>query len=178
MVQKPFVIAISAVSGGGKTTVAKALSEQLPNARALYFDELSLSGPDDIPKWIHEGGDPHVWDLAPLVGALNELSTESPDFIVLDYPFLYGHRQVSELIDQAVFIDTPLDIAMARRVIRDFAGRSMEDVIRDMQHYLSHARPAYLSMLNTVKPRADLVVDGSLPPSEIVGMIMQRVPSK
>lgn len=60
---KPFVIAISAVSGGGKTTVATHLAEQLYNSRAIYFDELELCGPEDIPKWVEEGGDPHAWDL-------------------------------------------------------------------------------------------------------------------
>lgn len=171
------VIAISAVSGGGKTTVAKCLAEQLPNSRAIYFDDFDLRGPEDIPKWVEEDGDPHAWDLTPLVDAFSTLCAESPDYVVLDYPFLYGHRQMSEFINLAVFIDTPLDIAMARRIIRDYEGRPGEDVIEDLRHYLSRARPAYVDMLNTVKPQADLIVDGTLPLPEIVESICSRMAS-
>lgn len=177
MVGQPCVIAISAVSGGGKTTVAKGLAEQLRNSRAIYFDDFDLRGPEDIPKWIEEGGDPHAWDLTPLVDAFSASCAESPDFVVLDYPFLYGHRQMSEYINLAVFIDTPLDIAMARRIIRDFEGCPIEDAIAEMQHYLSRARPAYVDMLNTVKPQSDLVVDGTLPLPEVVRIICERIAS-
>jgi uridine kinase len=176
-VGKPFVIAISAVSGGGKTTVTKHLAEQLHNSRAIYFDELELCGPEDIPKWVEEGGDPHAWDLTPLVEVPTEFYAESPDFIVLDYPFLYGHSQMTKFINLAVFVDTPLDIAMARRVIRDFEDRPTEEVIREMQHYLSRARLAYVDMFNTVKPQSDLVVDGTLSVQEIVGIILERLRS-
>lgn len=177
MVEKPFVIAISAVSGGGKTTVAKCLAERLPNSKVLYFDDFDLHGPEDIPKWVEEGGDPHAWDLTPLFKAFSAFCLESPDFIVLDYPFLYGHAQMSEYIDLAVFIDTPLDIAMARRIIRNSEGRSGEDVIEEMQHYLSRARPAYVDMLVKVKPQSDLIVDGVLPLPEIVEIISERIAS-
>jgi len=177
MVGQPYVIAISTVSGGGKTTVAKCLAERLPNSRVLYFDDFDLCGPEDIPKWVAEGGDPHAWDLTPLVEAFSVFCAESPGFIVLDYPFLYGHRQMSEFIDLAVFIDTPLDIAMARRIIRDFKDRRIDDVIKEMQHYLSSARPAYVDMLNRVKPQSDLIVDGTLPPPRIVELICERIAS-
>lgn len=175
MVAQPYVIAISAVSGGGKTTVARCLAEQLPNSRTIGFDDFDLRGPDDIPKWVDEGGDPHAWDLTPLVEAFSALYAESLNFIILDYPFAYGHRQMSEFVNLAVFIDTPLDVAMARRIIRDFEGRLAEDVIRDMHHYLSRARPAYLDMLNTVKPQSDLVVDGTLPLPQVVKSICERI---
>lgn len=112
-----------------------------------------------------------------LVEVLTEFCAESPDFIVLDYPFLYGHRQMNKFTNLAVFINTPLDIAMARRVIRDFEGRPTEEVIREMQHYLSRARPAYVDMLNTVKPQSDFVVDGSLSVQEIVDVILERLTS-
>lgn len=76
MVGLPCVSAVSAVSGGGKTTVAKCLAEKLPNSRAIYFDDFDLSGPDDIPKWMEEGGDPHAWDLTSLVEAFSTLYVE------------------------------------------------------------------------------------------------------
>ena len=175
MAEKPYVIAISAVSGGGKTTVTKCLAEQLPNSRALHFDDFDLRGPEDFAKWLDEGGDPHAWDLTPLVDAFSTLCAESPEYVVLDYPFLYRHGQMRGFINLAVFVDTPLDIAMARRIIRDFEGRVIEDVIAEIQHYLSRARPAFVDMLTTVKPASDLIVDGTLPLWDIVKSIRERI---
>ncbi|WP_404407056.1 hypothetical protein [Jeotgalibacillus malaysiensis] len=52
------VISIAAVSGGGKTTLAKQLLQSLPNAEALYFDEIEFQkAPEDLTKWVDEGGD-------------------------------------------------------------------------------------------------------------------------
>lgn len=172
---QPYVIAISAVSGGGKTAVSQRLVKQLPNAKAIYFDDFDLRGPDDISAWVKSGGDPHIWDLTPFVESFNRLRAELPGFIVLDYPFLYGHRQMSELINLAVFIDTPLDIAMARRIIRDHEGHLGADIIEEMRYYLSRARLAYLDMLRTIKPQADLVVDGALPLLDVVKIIGERL---
>lgn len=45
------VITINALSGGGKTTVVKALLERIPNSKALFFDDRDYdlaSGIDDI----------------------------------------------------------------------------------------------------------------------------------
>lgn len=46
----PFVIAISAVSGGGKTTITKLLNQELHNSKILLFDEYEFNGTDDIIK--------------------------------------------------------------------------------------------------------------------------------
>ncbi len=51
MSKRTYIIAINAMSGGGKTTTTKELQKQLPNAKALYFDDRNYdydSGIDDI----------------------------------------------------------------------------------------------------------------------------------
>ncbi len=42
--RKPIVVAVAAVTAGGKTTTVHALAERLPGARALYFDDYSFPG--------------------------------------------------------------------------------------------------------------------------------------
>lgn len=75
----------------------------------------------------------------------------------MDFPFAYKHFKTSKLIDFAVFIDTPLDIAMARRVTRDFKGNSVENIFLDMNNYISKGRRGYLEMLKTIKPNSDIM---------------------
>lgn len=167
----PLVIAISAVSGGGKTTITKLLNQKLHNSKVLFFDEYDFDGPDDIVNWVENGANHNEWNLTPLIEDLEVLITEPLDYIVLDFPFSYKHSQVSEFIDFSVFIDTPLDIALARRVIRDFRDSSTENILFDMENYISSGRRAYLDMLNTIKPNADFIVDGTLPVNEILNVI-------
>ena len=171
----PFVIAIAAVSGGGKTTVTKLLNQKCENSKALYYDDYDINGPDDIVNWIDGGGDPNEWDLTPFIKDLDILLNETLDYIILDFPFSYKHDQVRKFIDYSIFIDTPLDIAMARRVIRDYGGSSAGNIIMDMNQYISRGRRAYLSMLTNIKPDADLVVDGTLEASKVAEGIIEHV---
>ena len=148
MNSKPFIISIAAVSGGGKTTVARHLRESLKNAEALYFDDYDFpKQPDDICEWVENGADPNAWDLSPMLDDLDELIAKHSkplDYIILDYPFAYTHPAFAGRIDFAVFIDTPLDVALARRILRDYAQSSADDIRNHLQHYLNRSRDAFL----------------------------------
>jgi uridine kinase len=172
--KKSLIIAIAAVSGGGKTTVTTRLNQLLPKSKALFFDDYDFEGPDDIPEWVERGGDCNEWKLMPLVSDINSLTSpisSEIDFILLDYPFANSHNEMKGYIDLTVFIDTPLDIAMARRIMRDFSKASSEQIHNELAHYLSRGRDAYLNMLNTTKPNSELIIDGSLSVDEIVNQI-------
>ena len=176
--KQPFVIAIAAVSGGGKTTVTSLLVEKLHYSKALYFDDYDFDGPDDILKWVENGADYSEFDLTPLVKDIEGLLAEPLNFIVLDYPFGYKQEQIKKYIDFAVFIDTPLDIAMARRIMRDYKNSSIESILLDMDVYLTNGRQAYLEMLKTIKPMSDFVIDGALSASEITNIIYEHIKAK
>lgn len=72
---KPFILSVNAIAGGGKTTTTRELQKRLPNAKALYFDDNydSDSGIDDIVKWINDGADVDLWDLARLAEDIDKL---------------------------------------------------------------------------------------------------------
>lgn len=177
-INKPFVIAIAAVSGGGKTTVTNQLNEMLPCSKALYFDDYEFSGPSDICNWVEMGADYNEWILTPMINDLNFLlsdKTQSLSYILLDYPFAYKNHEMAKFIDYTIFIDTPLDIAMARRILRDFKDASIDNVQGNMNFYLSHGRMVYLEALTTIKPNSDLLIDGSLPIDIIVNKIYKKI---
>jgi len=171
----PFVISIAAVSGGGKTTITSYLKGQLQNSKTISFDDYDFDGPDNIIEWIDNGCNPDEWDLSPLIRDIKKLVNEPLDYIILDFPFAYLHTKTREFIDFAVFIDTPLDIAMARRIMRDFKNGSAEDIKLDLENYILRGRRGYLDMLNTTKPNSDLIVDGTLSKSEIASIIVRGI---
>lgn len=169
------VIAIASVSGGGKTTVVRQLAQTLPKAKALYFDAYEFDGPPDILKWVDEGNDYNEWNLAPLIKDIETVLEEPLDFILLDFPFAYQHTQSSKFIDQTIFIDTPLDIALTRRMARDFSECPAHEILLYMEHYAAHGRRGYLEMLQTIKPDSDIVIDGALSVSEIVNQVAEVI---
>ena len=178
MIKKPYVIAINAISGGGKTTITKELQKRLPNSRALYFDDRNYdsdSGIDDICKWIEDGADANVFNLDLLAEDLETLMKETLDFIVMNYPFGYKHNLIAKYIDYSIFIDTPLDIALARRIIRDYDSTTIINIFDDMNQYLTQGRNAYLYGLDSTKTSADFVVDGSKTVSDIVTIIIKKI---
>ncbi|MCR8987225.1 hypothetical protein NW801_19675 [Brevibacillus laterosporus] len=67
MKQKPIVITIAAVSGGGKTTVAKNVASKLNNARTIHFDDYDIEGPSDNGIWVEESASYDDWNVEPIV---------------------------------------------------------------------------------------------------------------
>ncbi|WHZ31697.1 hypothetical protein QNK01_09465 [Desemzia incerta] len=172
---QPIVISISSVSGGGKSTVTKHLLQKLSLCKSLSFDQYKFEGPTDYLKWIKAGSNPNDWNLEPLIKDLENLLTQQLHYIVLDFPFSYQHHAISDFIDVAVFIDTPLDIALARRVKRDFSTSSIEAVNAEIDTYISAGRAGYLHMLENIKPSSDLIVDGTIPITETIKVIVQFI---
>lgn len=171
------VIAIAAVTAGGKTTVVNEIKKKLPKTAVLHFDDYSFDGEvDDFYRWTLDGADYNIWDLSPLEKDINSIkSNESYEYLLLDYPFAYRNDTIKSYIDYAIFIDTPLDIAMARRVLRDYKDSTAEEIRNGMEMYLKYERIAYMQMLKDVLPSSDYVVDGTKELETIVDEVLRII---
>ncbi|GGF14471.1 hypothetical protein GCM10010954_11370 [Halobacillus andaensis] len=175
---KTKVIAIASVSGGGKTTITKESRKRLKKSKALFFDEYDFEGaPDDLIQWVEEGPDYNQWDLEPLAADIDLLleDEDPPAYIILDYPFSYQNDRLKNFIDLSIYIETPLDIAMARRLLRDYHNTTTFEVHNDLIFYMKFGRGAYLEMENTIKPNSDIIIDGASTVNEIVDTTLQNV---
>lgn len=166
---KPIVISISGISGSGKTTITKALEKKLDSCICVYFDDYDEMLHTDFFDWCNRGADANEYDLTPMIEDIKQAISKQPKYILLDYPFGYGNDQMSKFIDLAVYVDTPLDVAMARRILRDYLNRSpaqkpLRDPINQLKgelcFYLENSRNTYTQHYEVVKPHVDLVVDG------------------
>ena len=128
------IVAITSVSGGGKTAVTRRLADTLGDAVAIYFDDYDDTNihPDDIQYWLKDGGDYDAYETPLFTAHLRALragqSVRYPTdgvtvgpakYVVADAPLGRAKSDSGRLIDLLIFIDTPLDIAMARRILRD-----------------------------------------------------------
>lgn len=176
--KKVKIIAVAAVPGGGKTYVVTRLKNSLNNSSLLHFDDYDIEGPKDICEWIEKGADYNEWNLEPIVNDIEKILKDSKsqvEYLLLDYPFAYKNDIMSRYIDYTIFIDSPLDIALARRILRDLNDLTIEDVEEELTDYLSNSRIAYLEMIKNIKPDSDFVVDGSLDVDDIVYIILDEI---
>lgn len=173
---KPHIIGISGKMGAGKTTLAKALANNLDATLLAWddFDEISIS-PNDYVDWFHRGEDYTEWNYEALAATLKSLKAGSAilhpvlnfvlqprKFIVFDAPLGRLHPQTGCYIDTWIHITVPLDISLCRWLIRDFknTSKSKEELISELEYYLSHSRPLFFD--DKLKENADMVSDGML----------------
>lgn len=197
-----FIVCLSSPSGGGKTAVTRRLGRMYPNSVTLYFDEYDDIGaganihPASLAQWQRDGRDYNAWQMPGLLRDLALLRNGQPirspttnailapqPVVFLDNALGRASPSLRPYCDFMVYIDTPLDVAMARRIQRDYFGdnpldaQSTLDAINAMTaNYLTWAREAYLDQARQVKPLCDLVVDGCLPVDELAQQILAAIP--
>lgn len=170
-------ISVAAVTAGGKTTVVNELKKRLRNSRSLHFDNYSFEGEvDDFYRWVLDGANYNVWNLNPLEDDILKIkSAGTCDYLILDYPFAYCHDTIKPYIDTAFFIDTPLDISLARRILRDMRDATADEIRCDLEMYLQYARVAFVQAQKDILPSSDYVIDGTRSVEEIVNAIVEKI---
>lgn len=171
------IIAVAAVTAGGKTTVVNELKKQLQNSQSLHFDDYTFAGEvDNFYQWILDGANYNVWNLKPLEEDILKIKAAGIyDYLILDYPFAYCHDTIKPYIDTAFFIDTPLDISLARRILRDMSDATADDIRNDLEIYLKYARISYIQMQKDILPSSDYVIDGTHSVDEIANEIIAKI---
>lgn len=183
---RPFIIAITGGSGSGKTTTATQLvqllaplgadllsednyykdSRNLPGFDpATYdFDRLEARDHDLLARHLTElraGRAVDVPDYSFVihgrVGSSHRLVPR--DVVVLEGIHCLCDPQLLPLYDLSAFVDTPDDIRLLRRLLRDIheRGRTPETVAAQ---YLATVRPAYERWIGPSRLNAELVVSG------------------
>ena len=172
------IIAVAAVTAGGKTTVVNELKKRLQNSRSLHFDDYTFEGEvDNFYEWVNAGTDYYsAWNLKPLEEDILKIKAAGIwDYLILDYPFAYCHDTINPYIDTAFFIDTPLDIALARRILRDMSDATGDDIRNDLETYLKYARISFIQMQKDILPSSDYIIDGTLTVDEIANEIIAKI---
>ena len=188
----PYIIAISGGSGSGKSTLAEALIEAVAPLEASLFHEDAYYWPRaHYSEAVRADGidydHPASKDTAALVSDLATLKSGKPiaqpiydyklhdrmadrhleikpvPIVIFEGIHTLSIQEADELIDLRVYVDTPDDLRLARRIRRDVLERkrSVESVL---SQYMGSVRPAHYSHTYPAKFGADLVIaDEGLP---------------
>jgi uridine kinase len=184
MQNNTIIIGIAGPSASGKSLLANTIVNELGSDQVVVISEdsyykdnshLSLSEREKI-NYDH----PHAFDHELLCHHLKDLaqgkSIEVPIYsyskhirlpetktigahriIVLEGILLFTESKLRELMNIRIFMSTPLDICLSRRLMRDVVERqrSFESVLRQ---YETTVRPMYLQFIEPSSRYADIIV--------------------
>lgn len=151
------------------------MHQELTDNAVISFDDYSI---DDLPSA------PSI--DTPVKDAVNkyDISSLMKDFlkikdkyhyILIDFPFGYKNKILKPYIDKVVYVKTPLDVCLARQIMRDYSDKSTAEIITWVKTYLDFARPIFVDHNNFVSEDADLIIDGLLPLEKKVRLVKELI---
>jgi uridine kinase len=190
-----FIVAIARHSGAGKTTLIEKLASLAGNANILRIDDYDSSIYPPAVKWIEDGADPNefqtpqfVSDILALKKGKSILHPETNNeiqpthFLFIEEPFGRGRESIDRLIDFSIYLDTPLEIALARRLLRmsNLPARDTPEVTiqEHLLWYLRVGRNFYIAVERSARKNCDPIVDGTLSADELAETIYKTVKEK
>ena len=96
--------------------------------------------------------------------------------IIVDGILIFENKELRDLMDIKVFVDTDADIRLARRILRDVCerGRTMQSVITQ---YTTTVKPMHEEFVEPSKKYADVIIPEGGFNSVAVAMLIQNIRS-
>ena len=94
--------------------------------------------------------------------------------IIVEGILIFEHRELRDLMDVRIFVDTDADVRLCRRILRDVSerGRSLESVL---SQYQTTVKPMHEMYVEPSKKFADLIVPEGGENYVALDMIMGRI---
>ena len=179
------VIGIAGGTGSGKTTVTQKVLERLrvqenvvviqhdsyykdlSEYHGLTPDKINFDHPDSLQTSLLVQ---HIKELKrqlPVEQPLYNFTTHSRmketrrleprDIIIIEGILIFVEKELRDLMDIKIFVDTDADERLLRRIRRDILerGRSIDSV---MNQYMSTVKPMHLEFVEPSKHWADIIV--------------------
>lgn len=184
MKNKTIIIGIAGASASGKSLLSNTIVDELGSNQVVvvsedsYYKDLSHLPFEERAKvnFDHPNSLDHdllkkqlaelqagqtiyqpVYDHANHARKNETVAVGQHRIIVLEGILLFTDAELRQQMDIRIFMDTPLDICLLRRLKRDILerGRTIETVINQ---YEQTVRPMYLQFIEPSKRYADLIV--------------------
>lgn len=182
--RRPIIIGVTGGSGSGKTTVSKAIYNQLhgqaiqiitqdtyyndqssmtmAERKAVNYDHPLAFDTDLLIKQLtdlrnNKAIEMPVYDYTQYTRSAETVHVEPQDVIILEGILILDDERLRDLMDIKVYVDTDDDIRIIRRIKRDMAerGRTLDSVINQ---YLATVKPMYHQFVGPTKRYADIIV--------------------
>jgi uridine kinase len=199
--KKPVTIGVAGGTGSGKTTVTNQILERVGSKHIAYLPHdayykafahlseeerhaINFDHPDSLEtslliehiKQLQQGNSVELpeYDFTSYSRRTETLTMLSQPIIMVEGILIFVERELRDLMDIKIFVDTDADIRFIRRLKRDIAerGRTAEMVI---DQYLATVRPMHLRFVEPTRRYADVIVPEGGFNTVAVDMIADRI---
>lgn len=179
-----FVIGIAGGTGSGKTTFTNTLVERFrENVTVIHHDnyynvldhlsyeercKVNYDHPDSFDTKLMiehikklrsgESVEEPVYDYTVHNRDKTKTITLEPsDVLIIDGILILENKELCELMDMKIFVDTDADVRLGRRILRDIneRGRSIESVLTQ---YEATVKPMHEKYVEPSKKNADIII--------------------
>jgi uridine kinase len=198
----PIIIGIAGGTGSGKSTLADNIRKEFANnitmlSHDYYYKSNSHLSFDERKKLNYDHPDAFDTDL--LIEHLNKLKKGEviyrPNYsfvtylreeqtvevvpkkvILLDGILIFENKELRDMMDIKIFVDTDADIRFIRRLVRDVSdrGRTLESVI---EQYTTIVKPMHEQFVEPSKKYADIIVPEGGYNHVALNMIIEKIRS-
>ncbi len=200
---KVTVIGVAGGTGSGKSTLVKKLQEAFRDddvatlCHDFYYKAHSELSYEERTRLNYDH--PWAFDTDMLVEHIRALKDNVPiehpvysfvdhnrlpervlvkpsKVIIVDGILIFENKELRDLMDIKVFVDTDADIRLARRIMRDVCdrGRTMQSVITQ---YTTTVKPMHEEFVEPSKKYADVIIPEGGFNSVAVSMLIQNIRS-
>jgi uridine kinase len=198
---KQLVIGIAGGTGSGKTTVTNKILGRLDRDRVAviqhdsYYKDISLHGgtppadvnfdhPDSLEtdllirhiRTLREGSpvEQPMYDFTTHRRLPATRTVDPKEIIIIDGILIFVEKELRELMDVRIFVDTDADERLIRRLRRDILerGRSVDSV---MDQYMKTVKPMHLEFVEPSKHWADVIIPRGAENEVAIDMVVARI---
>jgi uridine kinase len=193
----PSIIAVAGIVGAGKSTLVRGLAAELGDASTIHVDSYETftgQSASEVTDWARGGADFDRLTIPGLVEDLERLKSgttvveprtgrpvPATNYVLFETQFGRAHRATGRHIDLLFWVETPLDVALARKA-REHLGLGTDPAWLDgwLANYLGFVRALLVQQRDRVRPQADVLLDGLADPAALVSQaaaeVRRRVP--
>jgi uridine kinase len=198
---KSIIIGVAGGTASGKTTVSDAILERVGRDRIAYIQhdsyyrdlsylpleerrQLNFDHPDALETELlvahlrqlqaQEPIEVPIYDFATYQRSHQVRRVEPRRVILVEGILILVDRELREMMDVRLYVDTDADLRFIRRLQRDIRdrNRTMESVI---QQYLTTVRPMHLEFVEPSKRYADVIIPAGGFNKTAIEMIVARI---
>ena len=106
--------------------------------------------------------------------AAKTITVKPAKVIIVEGILIFENKELCDLMDIKIFVDTDADVRILRRIVRDVRdrGRSLDSVVNQ---YLNTVKPMHEQFVEPSKRKADVIIPEGGHNQVALEMVLQRV---
>lgn len=199
---KVIVIGVAGGSASGKTTVASRIKKEFGNLVELISHDYYYKRHDELTyeeRTLLNYDHPNAFDTDMLISDIKSLkdgiAIDRPDYdftmhnrsdktvrvnpskvIILEGILIFENKELLDLMDIKIYVDTDADVRLIRRIVRDVKerGRDFDSVINQYQNTV---KPMHEQFVEPSKRYADIIIPEGGQNEVALSMIINKIHS-